>query len=1015
MPAPFTSPALAYASATFLGAKVRSFTTSLGWGVGQPSQLTVALVDDPQFGATFAPPAVGTPVYFSCGQMSFAGLFQKREAKRDISGNPVYEVVVVDPREILDGAQVVVGGYNGSVNGMPNLFNCYGYWEGKGFGASGATEAGMPWSQVLAALLAMANSPDPGAYGGPLLFRGNRYGLDLSQLPTPPAYYRIGGVSVGLLEVIAQLCEDGGCDFFIELVGTTIRVRTVSRRTQPPLGTITAITNTNTGTVVRSTSGVEVRNELTSAFLVGGDVTTLWGTVGLTQFWGYDILGNPVIGAPQVIVMKDKDGKLIANYATEGMNLNAAVVADVLGAVVYPCTTLEMRLAQVSIEEWSWFMWAQKPQVAKRLQLPAGFGADPGDPAPANGPRGNAVGNRADWVNDAKANAIAALDADKQQAGLRLYELVRGYADEYMGRKFLTPLPFVFSKSDPETLKVTTSWEVADAAYVADGAQPLGISPLNADTLTTPDGRYRAFVVYNKLQGVDLGKVSHQGSFIENGLLYQEVQVDPQFVYVGGVPTALVTVPGAVTERTRDFLGDNNGAVWGLLQRQFALGMRIAKRHAIPARCAPLTRLPVVACVPLKSNILTYGPWFAAGAPGKVRFEQDPGLTPWAYGGFTPMAQAGNARVVQAITDMQLCETGTLELAGPPAHSLGDTLQAGGPNVTSMDVSFGTDGVTTSYRFQTFTPRFGVYTKQTAERAKRVALAAVELRRNLRAQARDINAARAALADAARADRAWRQRQAKAFKRQTPNDVLQTYSSVEDDGRVRVHPGLSTMEEAIHLSSCDEPAEFQRSAMMSLSGLVRPFSTGPSSIDMATYATPTATGPQCLDTLNPFKDLCDIEVFSYGSYYSGCHAWRRDVVGSDARVFGLRGPLLVVGWGYGFDGNPVPGSAPGEWTTGYMTRPDLHKAGPMDPLWHEGRGVWTVHGTARGVLAADLSAGGSAAMTVTPPNGPTYTLTVHNHFSAAVTSGTKVIANYMADDNAWYVVAADCVTTPPGS
>ena len=50
---------------------------------------------------------------------------------------------LVDPREVLEGAQVVLGGYAGPVGGVKNLLNAFGYWENQAYGGSFATEAGI--------------------------------------------------------------------------------------------------------------------------------------------------------------------------------------------------------------------------------------------------------------------------------------------------------------------------------------------------------------------------------------------------------------------------------------------------------------------------------------------------------------------------------------------------------------------------------------------------------------------------------------------------------------------------------------------------------------------------------------------------------------------------------------------------------------------------------------------------------------------------------------------------------
>ncbi len=110
---------------------------------------------------------------------------------------------------------MILGGYSGAVN-MPNLLNPYGWWEAQGYGLSGTTRAGMPWSKIVVAVNALVNSSTYGPYGGPLNFRGVQYGVDLSQLPAAPAFYRLTGDSgTSLLQAIQQVCQDAGCDFFV--------------------------------------------------------------------------------------------------------------------------------------------------------------------------------------------------------------------------------------------------------------------------------------------------------------------------------------------------------------------------------------------------------------------------------------------------------------------------------------------------------------------------------------------------------------------------------------------------------------------------------------------------------------------------------------------------------------------------------------------------------------------------------------------------------------------------------
>lgn len=66
------------------------------------------------------------------------------------------------------------------------------------------------------------------------------------------------------------------------------------------------------------------------------------------------------------------------------------------------------------------------------------------------------------------------------------------------------------------------------------------------------------------------------------------------------------------------------------------------------------------------------------------------------------------------------------------------------------------------------------------------------------------------------------------------------------------------------------------------------------------------------------------------------------------RAIGLKGPLVIVGWGYDVDGRPVPNAkvdASGRGLTQYfeddwLRKPQDWKAGPLDVRWDQDRGVW---------------------------------------------------------------------------
>ena len=166
-----------YEQQTFLGASISSFNISAGFG-DNSSTLSVQLVED-EYNVSdrtssgqgqdvyhsgvrdhFAPPPVGSPVFFTFGtkrasvantfqkayddlyglsgvpsstsgyyHFSFGGILQSYTQNKNSTGGLTYSVQVVDPREILSNVQIILNNYAGSTYGGMNLINVYGFLE----------------------------------------------------------------------------------------------------------------------------------------------------------------------------------------------------------------------------------------------------------------------------------------------------------------------------------------------------------------------------------------------------------------------------------------------------------------------------------------------------------------------------------------------------------------------------------------------------------------------------------------------------------------------------------------------------------------------------------------------------------------------------------------------------------------------------------------------------------------------------------------------------------------------
>lgn len=199
---------------------------------------------------------------------------------------------------------------------------------------------------------------------------------------------------------------------------------------------------------------------------------------------------------------------------------------------------------------------------------------------------------------------------------------------------------------------------------------------------------------------------------------------------------------------------------------------------------APRAAHPYFFAIPLKSNQFCYGPWsnYADNVIGtpyinnlvhKVSVDVDPELTPWKYGSTSALDVAVSYKLNADVNYQTILENGTISIVGPPLFGLGgifhndpsrnvsgafkfdngwykpyyapykffDTKRDGyrelvyeciklvhrevgsaGPLISSMNIQVSSDGITTSYRFQTYNPKTGLYSKNYEDALRQMAV-----------------------------------------------------------------------------------------------------------------------------------------------------------------------------------------------------------------------------------------------------------------------------------------------------
>jgi hypothetical protein len=277
-----------------------------------------------------------------------------------------------------------------------------------------------------------------------------------------------------------------------------------------------------------------------------------------------------------------------------------------------------------------------------------------------------------------------------------------------------------------------------------------------------------------------------------------------------------------------------------------------------------LRAAPNAVCIPLKSNISTYGPWFAnaEGLQGKTTFRVDGSLVPWNYGDTVSMSNAATLLSTESLSLMQQSERGSVTVPGLPALKLGDELMSGGssltanrailvtpeqvedtaftsakletdgwqgvygPNVTEISINISSQGITTNYNMSTYTPSFS-RNKYFAERIKNRGILAQQNRRFNRGTFERKEDLRNVVTDITNQLIRERQEQKGLFNK-SPHSVIvgQTLSYTISSGEYDASESQDFIRPVVQtqnlMESRAELIDYANKHYMSLEGLLRP-------------------------------------------------------------------------------------------------------------------------------------------------------------------------------------------------
>lgn len=948
------------------GAFISSATINAGYNSqSSTAQLTLVFPDDgplnpDDFEQNFPP--LGTCVGFRLGELKFIGLLQRYVQKKNISGY-VWDVVLESPTKVLDGVQVILDTYVGNSfpglsligNQIRNVWNPFGFRESPNsigssgsFGLSNVNSMGFPAPDLINLLEYFGNNDS--FFGNKILYGITEYTLlltDLKILIQTYPYVRVKGPSQSLLAVIEEICSLCFADFYVDIaapdnfvngviLNPTIIIRAIDRSVPPDVNVIkNAVKRYEQAQLLISADvGKELSDSSTQKMVIGGPASRYVQATNIAQIWGktkgvrpqytnYIVLDNGALYEPNILEVR------CAIHSFESWLVYQQIIKylrDKTGNAIYRNyvnTNFELQLfSDLQINDF----------VIDKIE--------DGTITPH------------DFID---TNLSSQFQKNKDDSGEfvregieRIYNAVKSAGDEFYGKKYMVALPMESGGVDNnikfvnEDAQYITSWEVADSAWNQK-------FPYSDVSFYDSDGKMKCSAQWVYAPAVhDYSELG--GNYCVDGNVIGAVSNAERDIYFDNFANACgcaVEVPGVKIYDA--YTTDHNGLYWLL---NLMLGINRTKLEAIHGigeeiatktiGIAPDMVTPGIIGVPQVSTRYNWGPWLGAlsfNGKAEVLFEQN--LTPESFGSIDLMNFAGAQYATVVNSDVGGVESGYIEVAGYPENSVGERFLNSGPYVSTIDVQLDTGGYKTTYKFNTWTPEFGKASKSNLDRISNIYKSSMRARQEFRG------------------------------KFEKPSFKPQRYRDKNDfANKAAFVAGMNVLAAAIngkklamggghgakqiapvgkdpkktHMASMEQqnsPVQLNKTKVASPTGpaFAKPKPGNGTNPKFANgHPVPTS---EDLDPVFKHKEH-DFKVASHSDNPTDLNLQNQKTKPTEVRTVGLRGPLMLSGWGYGIDGRAIPHKTNDITKFDDDVAQDRNKwpTGPIDLKWDEQRKVW---------------------------------------------------------------------------
>ena len=761
---------------TFLGLKVIDFSSSVGWN-DAGSTLTVKMA--PEDDDVIESYTIGEVKDFSFESFNFVG-FLDRVIERHSSGGITYEATLSDGKEILRNVQCIIGNLYGNTGDddclVDNYFNIFRFYERNGYGAANSNSSGMDAKIFVAGVAGMSTLC--GVKNG-----AEKYSVDISAILTGlPNYYRIPGPKVGLLDVVSQLCEATGHMWRLVLEGKkfTIKIQSLAVDAANQKVTDTIKKMALDKKAISWDAGTEAATGVTSNFVVWGgakEQTIMFdkgptAAVGMTnavikQYWGTDISGKAQYTINyQVVTEYNLLGDQYTYEKMLDIPIPAIGIEDIDGGTIYSTDSTELQCVMGSQEAWEFYLELYNPGRYTRIFLrsPRVWDAD-----------------RLYWsrFGGAASFPLKREFSEKEndvgvRRAARLYAYLKSYCETYWGKQYLvqvnsgagatqSDLKGAYNNIGPDgatsktgglTVRNKLERKAAQDALTDEQKGTYNILPSQSGWMDPtqvvsspfasipkpifdgqfkdPKGKLQNWAVIEGRVGESSADDTSPDCYKLGVYNYVKLNVSDKYILVDGVEHVHVSLPQAILalgpESERSELGQDTLSrfLFGIINGVTNIG----SSELFKVGFIPITpRLMAIGFTATTND--AYGPWYKnSGKGGLTKVEYDSSLTPWEFGSGANLGDIFKEKL-KDIQPIDKFETGSLTMVDAPKHQLGDELSTGGAIVTSINASYGPNGITTQYSFRTFTPRFGVTSEIVINRIKQQVARQNEDRRNI--------------------------------------------------------------------------------------------------------------------------------------------------------------------------------------------------------------------------------------------------------------------------------------------